>query len=232
MSEIVFDIETGPLPEDQLKAMCPTFDPDAVKLGNTKDPDKVKAKIEEAEAGHFTKFLNKAALDPQTGYCLVIGWAINDEPSETMVFDEAVDGEVTLLRHFNYLVEQSIPNRDLLIGYGIKNFDLPFLIRRMWINGIAPSKALKSHYRGRFAWSEYVADVYEEWMLGQRPFDKEGSAVSNGLDQVSQSVLGLGKAGHLGKHFSDHFLEDRKTALEYCLTDVERTRDLYRIMRG
>jgi hypothetical protein len=225
--EVTFDIETGPLPEDQLKALCPAFDPDSVKVGNTKDPEKIKEKVEKAEKEHFTKFLNKSALDPQTGMVLVLAYCFDDDEPECDVFDDHEEGEVSLLKRFNFLLDQSLGAKDLLIGFGIKNFDLPFLVRRMWINGLKPAPVLFSHFRGRFSWNENVTDAYEEWMLGQRPFDKEASAVSNGLDTVSKSLLGLGKSGDLGKMFSDHFLEDRKTALEYARTDVKRTREVW-----
>ena len=62
---IVFDIETGPLPEDQLRPLCPEFfpppapgefDPDAVKCGNIGGPmsEKGRAKIKDAQAAHKT----------------------------------------------------------------------------------------------------------------------------------------------------------------------------------
>jgi hypothetical protein len=232
--EITFDIETGPLPEDQLKAMLPTFDPDSVKTGNTKDPDKIAAKVAEAEKDHFTKYLNRAALDPQTGMVLVLGAMFDDDEEniEVMAYDDTEAGEVDLLKRFNWIVDHSIGKGELMIGFGIKNFDLPFLVRRMWINGLKPCAALISRWKGRVGWHENVTDVYEEWMLGQRPFDKEASVVSNGLDTVSKSLLGVGKTGAMGKHFADHFLEDRETALRYCATDVLRTRQTWNSIKA
>ncbi len=66
MKTIVFDIETGPLPESELVALVPPFDPAEVKTGNIKDPEKIAAKIAEAEANHRCDFFDKAALDPLT----------------------------------------------------------------------------------------------------------------------------------------------------------------------
>jgi hypothetical protein len=54
---IVFDIETGPLPSDEIRANSAPFvpapppgdfDPSAVKLGNLKDEAKIAAKINDA----------------------------------------------------------------------------------------------------------------------------------------------------------------------------------------
>jgi hypothetical protein len=58
---IVFDIETGPQPEDRLRELCPPweapphpgkFDAAAVKLGNLKDAVKIAEKIGAAQAAH------------------------------------------------------------------------------------------------------------------------------------------------------------------------------------
>ena len=73
MNTIVFDIETGPLPESELAAVMPPFDPAEVKTGNLKDPEKVAAKIAEAEANHRRDFFDKAALDPLTGRVVAVG---------------------------------------------------------------------------------------------------------------------------------------------------------------
>ena len=63
MQTIVFDVETGPLAESELSALLPPFDPAEVKTGNIKDPEKVAAKIAEAEASHRREFFDKAALE-------------------------------------------------------------------------------------------------------------------------------------------------------------------------
>lgn len=62
---LIFDIETGPIADEELRSFCPTFDassvagivtsefdPASVKLGNTKDAAKVEAKIAEAREAH------------------------------------------------------------------------------------------------------------------------------------------------------------------------------------
>jgi hypothetical protein len=42
---MVFDIETGPLPLEQLEAALPPFDAAEVKTGNLKDPALIAAKL-------------------------------------------------------------------------------------------------------------------------------------------------------------------------------------------
>jgi hypothetical protein len=67
---IAFDIETGPLPDEQLKAIFQPppppphpgeFDAGAVKLGNLKDAAKIAEKIESAKAAHESAVASHAA---------------------------------------------------------------------------------------------------------------------------------------------------------------------------
>lgn len=70
---IVFDIETGPLPEPELRAMMAPeeppfdpasikpFDPESVKYGNMKDPVKRAEKLEECRAKHAEESANAQA---------------------------------------------------------------------------------------------------------------------------------------------------------------------------
>jgi hypothetical protein len=97
---LVFDIETGPLPEEHLREIIPPFereahpgefDPKSVKTGNMKDSAKIAEKIEAArekhlqsvadyeadqvakEANYWRDIIGKAALDPMCGQVLTIG---------------------------------------------------------------------------------------------------------------------------------------------------------------
>ncbi len=86
MTTIIFDIETGPLPEAELANMLPPFDPAEVKTGNLKDPAKIAEKIAEAEANHRRDFFDKAALDPLTGRVVAIGLLVFDARGEAGPF--------------------------------------------------------------------------------------------------------------------------------------------------
>ena len=66
-TKLFFDIESGPQPDAYLSTVLPAFNPEDVKLGNIKDPEKIAAKIEEARCNHFTNFKANAALDAKYG---------------------------------------------------------------------------------------------------------------------------------------------------------------------
>jgi hypothetical protein len=77
---IIFDIETGPLPINEL--VIPPFDPSQVKLGNIKNPDLIAEKIQKAEENHVTDYIKNAALDALSGQVLCIGYRLErDEPA-------------------------------------------------------------------------------------------------------------------------------------------------------
>ena len=96
MANVFFDIETGPPPPTELALVLPPFDPDAVKAGNLKDPEKVAVKIKEAETSHGREFTEKAGLDPLTGRVLAVGLMSREEssPSSAMTTKRAFSGNV------------------------------------------------------------------------------------------------------------------------------------------
>lgn len=91
----VFDIETAPLPDEEIIRVAPTFNPDKVKLGNLKDPDKIEQKIESARDNHYISIIEGAGLDPRYSKPYAIGY-IHDGESMEMDFSEPTE----LLRRF------------------------------------------------------------------------------------------------------------------------------------
>lgn len=206
MKTFIFDIETGPLPEAELTALIPPFDRDAVKTGNLKDPEKIAAKLAEAEAEHRREFIDRAALDPLTGQVLAIGIlekggiAVLDDPSEAM-----------LLREFWQMCQGDMGRVHQLVGFNVCQFDLPFLIRRSWKHRIAVPYGYR---RGRY-WSDQVVDLREAWQLGDR--QARGS-----LDSIARH-LGVGAKNGDGKDFAELWQEDRAKAVAYLQNDLELT---------
>ena len=208
MKTLVLDIETGPLPESELSALLPPFDPAEVKCGNMKDPAKIAEKLAEAEANHRRDFFDKAALDPLTGRIIAIG--ILD--LETDVFSIiGHDDEAQTLREFWDLTRGDMGRINPLIGFNICNFDLPFLYRRSWKHRIAVPFGIR---RGRY-WGDQVVDLRDAWQLGDR--QARGS-----LDSIARH-LGVGCKNGDGKAFAELWLSDRAKAEAYLRNDVELT---------
>lgn len=210
METIVFDIETGALPEGELEAMLPEFDPAEVKTGNIKDPEKIASKIAEAEVNHRREFFDRAALDPLTGRVIAIGLLRNAEgrlqSAEFKVLSD--EDEAVLLREFWGACLGDMGRINELIGFNVCGFDLPFLVRRSWKHGVRVPTGIR---RGRY-WSEQVLDVREVWQLGDR-------MARGSLDAVAKH-LGVGQKTGDGKEFAQLWATDRNKAIAYLHNDV------------
>lgn len=238
---LIFDIETGPLPLDQLRSMMPAhpefvepgeFDPASVKLGNTKDPDKVKEKIELARAAHTWEktharekydqdkaaaeaaFIDKASLSAVTGRVLAIGYYSAEKRTSHISAD---DDECTVLAFFwNQFKRMTTasPSRNL-VGFNSNSFDVPFLLRRSWILGVDVPANVRN---GRYL-NSHLVDLREVWLCGQRWNDCESN-----LDHVARALgVGAKTEGVSGKDFAKLFATDRVKAEEYLMNDLDMT---------
>lgn len=201
VNQIVFDVESAPLPDAEILAMLPEFDPAEVKTGNLKDAEKIAAKIAEAKANHLADFTEKAALSPVTGRVLCIGWLADGEFSYF-----ANDDEAQLLRDF-WKAADGVE----LIGFNCIPFDLPFLIRRSWKLGVDVPLFIR---HGRY-FADTITDLRAEWQLGNREF-------RGGLDYVAR-FLGLGEKNGSGANFATAWETDREGALAYLENDCRLT---------
>jgi 3'-5' exonuclease len=205
---IVFDIETGPLPESELAALLPPFDPAEVKTGNLKDPVKIAEKLREAEEAHRREFFEKAALDPLTGRVVAIG-LLYPELGEFHVIGH--DDEAETLREFWQACRGEMGRVNQMVGFNTHLFDLPFVIRRSWKHRIAVPFGIR---RGRY-WSDEMIDLRDAWQLGDR--QARGS-----LDAIAKH-LGIGAKTGEGKMFAELWQSDREKAVDYLRNDLQLT---------
>lgn len=210
---IYFDIETGPLPLNEL--VIPPFDPSQVKTGNTKNPDLIAEKIRNAEENHVSDYIKNAALDALSGQVLAIGYQIEHEAPQVLCSD--ADGESEMLKQWWRLVS-SLDRQPQLIGFNVKPFDLPFLYKRSWKYRIDPPYWLR---HGRY-WNDLVIDLREVWQLGD-------SRAHGSLAAICRH-LGLGEKAGNGAHFSELWQTDREAAINYCLRDVQLTHQVADVM--
>ena len=203
---IVFDIETGPMPEEILKRQMPRFS----APGNWKDEDKIAAKIEEQER----KWFDKAALSAQTGQVLAIGLANGNKVD---IWDVNQYSEREIIGAFWDAISEAGPTKRW-IGFNIKGFDLPFLIRRSFFYGITPSASPRL---GRF-WDERFIDLMEFWQCGNREQTISLSALS--------VFLGGEPKAESGADFHHWIKEDPARAQTYLIKDLAITAEAARRM--
>ena len=192
-----------------------------MKLGNLKDPEKIAAKLAEAEANHRSDFFEAAALYAMTGRVIAIGLLTVAErvrtagsegqphPGEFRVI--AHEDEATMLREFWGVCQRTIGRRQEMIGFNILQFDLPFLVRRSWRHRVPVPAMIRN---GRY-WSGGFVDLRERWQLGDR--HARGS-----LEAVARHV-GAGIKNGKGGDFAYLWANDRARALEYLRNDLQLT---------
>lgn len=110
----------------------------------------------------------KAAIYAEFGkiICISVGY-IHSSSKELRLKSFASDNEKELLSDFADLLHQHYPDpaEHLLCGHNIKEFDIPYLCRRMIINGIGLPAMLK--LSGKKPWeAKHLIDTMELWKFG------------------------------------------------------------------
>lgn len=96
--------------------------------------------------------------------CISVGMVKNNVTGRTIrVKSFAHDDEFTLLNQFKKLLDDHYRN-GILCGHNAKEFDLPYLCRRMLIHGIALPQTLD--ISGKKPWEIRHLDTMELWKFG------------------------------------------------------------------
>lgn len=173
---------------------------------------KDQAKILEYIEAERKEWLEKAALSPVTGRVLAIGVKTS---SGSEIF---CDDEKTALVAFWAKVVEFGRARVQLAGFNCYRFDLPFLVRRSWLHGVAVPDGVQDA-RGYFN-RIHFADLYEAWQCGDK-----GASIS--LDSLAK-YLGVGAKTGEGAHFAALWATERKLALAYLENDLALTEGVAR----
>lgn len=109
------------------------------------------------------------------------------------------------------------------IGHNIKSFDIPYLAKRMIVNGLRVPASLS--FVGKKPWEINVEDTMEMWK-------------GIGKDSVSLETLCLllkipnPKRHTNGSHLGEMVTNDQRPEVEtYCQGDVEATRLVYQTLK-
>ncbi|GAA4449114.1 3'-5' exonuclease [Nibrella saemangeumensis] len=76
------------------------------------------------------------------------------------------DNELSLLREFIHIINRYSPNDLVLCAHNGKEFDYPFLCRRMMVHGFKLPQTLQ--LSGRKPWEVPHQDTLENWRFGER----------------------------------------------------------------
>ena len=218
---IIFDIETGSLPDSEIERIAPNFDESSVKVGNF-GIEKAIEKINSAKASHFNQIREKAALHAEYGKVLAIGIKFAEEPPieegieeermETLLGDE----EKIIWTFWRYALASYERGGEVWIGFNSNNFDLPFLLRRSMILGVKVPKQLTPS--PRYWPGDFWIDLMDLWKAGDY-------RATISLDRFCKASGLEGKNGS-GKWFAQLLEEDKEAAIKYLENDIEITAQL------
>lgn len=204
---LYFDIETGTAP-DYLNFM-----PDEFSISKVL---KDESKIKEAKRKAKEDFLQKCCLSPITGRIIAIG--TGDEKSCSIMHEEIMS-EKEMLENFWKMIKEHLGSsyQNIICGWNIKSFDLPFLCTRSWKYGIVPEYNIKQRY------SDVFIDLTELFS-----FKYKDSFVS--LDTASRFLGFEGKEIQVSKHYESIYKVDKEKALKHLENDIILTRQIANII--
>jgi len=199
MKHCAFDIETGPLPEEEIRPFMPVFEAPSNYKDEAKIAEYVKAKEQE--------WIGRAALSALTGRVLVVG-VLDTDGQMTLIH---VSGDEKALLKDTWDLWLDYTKADKWIGHNCFGFDLPFMVRRSRILGVnVPSQVRKGRW-----WHERFVDTMEEWQMGNR---EDRISLAN----LARALRAGEKSGN-GADFYKLWTEDRKQAVAYLRNDLELT---------
>lgn len=230
MNTIVFDIETGPLPEPELRAVYhePTFEEFATECDQRWKEETKRAKWEEAKATGWQRFVDRAALSPLTGRVLAIGYYHPGAMASSEIMDARLNEAASLAAFWidaNAVWYAQPSGR--LIGHNIFGFDLPFLMRRSWHHDVRVPDWVLEHKR---YWSPVFVDTMQVWACGDRQTYIKLDALGRFLGCGGKSEGGCTGADFARLWLSDNIFAERERARAYLERDLELTAEVAEVM--
>ena len=236
-ASLVIDIETAPLPQEQLRSLwMATAEPIAatgsqapleqrvqsVKCAQLRKLSEHQHSCEPTPQTSFELWKAKAALSALTGQVVAIGYNAGSGIRIECVDDLQATQEANVITSFWQATSKVRHAGGQILGFNSLGFDLPFLIQRSWILGLEVPRWVRS---GRY-FDTSLVDLLEVWRCGVLR-----SEIPQKLDTIAR-VLGIGAKpdGIRGEDFARLFFSDepkqREQALDYLRCDIEITTKL------
>ncbi len=176
MKIAAFDIET--IPGQHLPDGClPQFDPDTVKLGNLKDPYKIKEKIKGAELDFEAGLAKKMATDKALcQVCTFVGYIFETDGEGGEVETKAVyqvvnddfDNEQEIIREAWAFIHQADTDKIPIVTFNGKGFDFPVLLFRAMILAVHVSTGVYQAMIHKWNVTKYHYDLMQI-LVGDKP---------------------------------------------------------------
>lgn len=189
--------------------------------GQFKKPESIAQWMEENKESELDALVRKTALDGAFGRICCFGFAVDDQPADTIIGTEKeILSRVSTL--FNSLDGDKYTT--LIIGHNVLSFDLRFLLQRYIVNQISVPFLVRYAANVKPWESEKVFDTMVQWA-------GVGNRIS--LDKLCMALGVESPKGDLdGSKVFDYWKAGRINEIaEYCKKDVEATRQVFKRMK-
>lgn len=148
--------------------------------------------------------------------CVAVGKFIETETGDLGLKTKAYygDNETALLSEFKSMIEKMDPVNLKLCAHNGKEFDYPYLCRRMLINGISLPPAL--NIMGKKSWEVQHLDTLDMWKFGDYKHYTSLDLLAS-LFNIPSSKNGIDGSQVNSVYYQDNDLGRIK---DYCIQDV------------
>lgn len=192
-----------------------------------KKPESIAEWMKENKEQAVKEAVAKTSFDGLYGSIACICYAFDD--GEVWSVD-ARDGEPEMLETFySHVFKETMIDRHngvaclntTVCGHNVAGFDLPFLKHRSIILNVKPTTVIAKAMKAK-PWDDCIADTLLMWSSDPH---KRGS-----MDRLCKAFGIAGKGDFNGSMVADTWPTEPSKVIEYCMADVERTRQLYKRM--
>jgi DNA polymerase elongation subunit (family B) len=170
---------------------------------------------EDAGVDENHMFINRTALVPEFAKVIAIAYGVTDTKGDFITQSIYNHNEKELLKKANDVFDRVEKKGLVICGHSVKSFDIPFLAKRMIINGMNPHPIFPKH--DTKPWDVSMIDTKEIWQYGTYIgiSTLESVCVSLGIESPKSDEL-YGASIHK-VYWVDNKLEEIS---EYCKRDV------------
>lgn len=206
-----YDLETLPTNDESVIA---ELEKEISPPGNIKKAESIKAWMDENKETALLDIIANTSLDGLYGRIACIAWCSDDSEILSTMPDHSEAEAIGCF--YDYL---SFSQDDYFCGHKIHSFDLPFLKHRSIILDIEPPNALWKAMNAK-PWDSCIKDTLLMWSNDKW---KKGS-----MERLCKAFGIAGKGDFDGSMVAETWLKDPKKVIDYCVDDVERTRQIYK----
>lgn len=211
MINVYLDIETIPCQSAEYRTRVR----EGIKPpGTIKKPESILQWLEENAETATDEAVAKTSFDPAYGHICCIGWAIGDDPVQSLSAPTMSD-EADILRGFF----EALPKMGMakFIGHYIIGFDLRFIMCRAIVLGV---KIPSIWPRDPKPWDQSVFDTMVAWA---------GARGTISQDRLCEALELPGKGDFDGSMVAAAWANGEHDRIaEYCRSDVETVRAIHR----